>query len=78
MTSGINFFKKIKSPLLCWFDKDETGDDINLINQYMQAHYPGKYIVEEYYDSERMAFARRLVFDDPHEEVIFYLKYSDE
>lgn len=47
-----------------------------IINEYMKIQYPGNYIVEEYYNVQRMAFDLRLVFKDSEEEIMFILKYS--
>jgi hypothetical protein len=42
----------------------------------LQKHWPGAYVVEEYYDSTRGCFALRLKFQDPHEEVMWRLRWS--
>lgn len=56
---------------------DPDGEIMKTINEIMQAHYPGSYIVEEYYDAKRMSFALRLKFEDPKQETFFTLKYSE-
>lgn len=41
----------------------------------LQKHYPGKYELEEYYNSERMMFEYKLKFLTEEDEVWFKLKY---
>jgi hypothetical protein len=38
---------------------------------------PGKYTVEERYNTEKYKFEFKLVFETPNEETVFYLKYGD-
>lgn len=42
----------------------------------LQKHYPGKYELEEYYNSERMMFEYKLKFLKEEDEVWFRLKYD--
>jgi hypothetical protein len=48
------------------------------INEYMQRKYPGKYTIEEIFDTKRMCFSFKLVFSDPQEETMWMLKWSDK
>lgn len=38
--------------------------------------YPGNYTLKPIYDSKRMVYAYKLIFDDPLEETFWILKYS--
>lgn len=51
-------------------------DVIKLITEQMQNMYPGNYIVVEYYDTVRIAFAARLEFNTPEDETMFILKWG--
>lgn len=44
--------------------------------EYMQKKYPGKYVVEQFYNAERGRFDLRLKFDDPKEETFWLLRWS--
>ena len=44
--------------------------------EYMQKKYPGKYIVEQFYNANRMKWDLRLRFEDPKEETMWLLRYS--
>lgn len=44
--------------------------------KYMQKKYPGKYVVEQFYNVDRGKFDLRLKFDDPKEEVVWLLRWS--
>lgn len=41
--------------------------------QRMKEKYPGNYIVEEYFNSDRLAWDLRLKFDTPEDETWFLL-----
>lgn len=43
---------------------------------YMQKKYPGKYIVEQFYDAKKMKVDLRLKFEDPKDETFWLLKWS--
>ena len=45
-------------------------------NKYMQIKYPGKYVVEQFYDAEKMKWDLRLKFEDPAEETFWLLRWS--
>ena len=49
---------------------------VELAYDNLQKRCPGAYVVEEYYDSTRGCFTLRLKFQDPHEEVIWRLRWS--
>lgn len=44
--------------------------------EYMQKKYPGKYVVEQFYNAESGRFDLRLKFDDPKEETFWLLRWS--
>ena len=44
--------------------------------KYMQKKYPGKYVVEQFYNAESGRFDLRLKFDDPKEETFWLLRWS--
>jgi hypothetical protein len=58
--------------------KTYTTKEINMkdVNEVMQVLYPGPYRVVEKYLTDRMIFGFSLVFDDPHEELVWLLKNS--
>lgn len=46
------------------------------LTREMMKRWEGNYRVEEYYNPIIHNFAYRLVFDDPHEEVVFRLRHE--
>ena len=46
------------------------------VTEEMQAWYPGKYTVEEYFDQNTLTFDLRLKFATPEAETWFRLKYE--
>lgn len=56
----------------------ERGEEYIVANahEYMQIKYPGKYIVEKFYNSEKMTWDLRLKFEDPKEETMWLLRWS--
>ena len=44
--------------------------------KYMQKKYPGKYVVEQFYNADKMKWDLRLRFDSPKEETFWLLKWS--
>lgn len=55
---------------------DKEKEVMEVIQETMQANYPGPYVVEEYYDSKKMTFALRLKFESPQEETMWTIKNS--
>lgn len=57
--------------------KTLTEKDI-IVNagHYMQKRYPGNYVVESYYNSDKMKWDLKLKFDDPKQEIMWLLKWS--
>ena len=51
-------------------------DIIANAEHYMQKKYPGNYIVESYYNADKMKWDLKLRFNDPKEETMWLLKYS--
>ena len=60
-----------------WF-RDNGADEKreNYIMAQLQAMYPGKYTLEEYYNPSTMCFKYRLKFDTAQDEMWFKLKYE--
>lgn len=57
--------------------KNFTEEDIVANAQkYMQIKFPGKYIVEQFYNAKKMKMDLRLKFADPKEETFWLLKWS--
>jgi hypothetical protein len=54
----------------------KEGDGIADATELMQKHYPGNYVIEQYWDTKRMAFDFRLKFDSPREETFWLIKNS--
>ena len=52
------------------------ADIVANAQEYMQKKYPGKYVVEQFYNAERGMFDLRLKFDDPKEETVWLLRWS--
>lgn len=52
------------------------ADIVANAQEYMQKKYPGKYVVEQFYNAERGRFDLRLKFDDPKEETVWLLRWS--
>ena len=50
--------------------------DALVAQSLMQTHYPGNYIVEEYYNSKQGKFTLRLKFESPPDETFFMLRWS--
>lgn len=46
------------------------------ITEVMQESFPGPYIVEEYFDSDKQRFDIRLKFEDPKQEMLWKIKWS--
>ena len=60
-------------------ERSETVTEADIVaraEKYMQIKYPGKYCVEQYYNSQRMRWDLRLRFDDPREETMWLLRWS--
>jgi len=60
-------------------DRSETVTDADIVaraEKYMKIRYPGPYLVEQYYNSDKMKWDLRLRFDDPQEELLWNIKYS--
>ena len=57
--------------------KTLTEKDI-IVNaeHYMQKKYPGNYVVESYYNANKMKYDLRLRFEDPKEELMWMMKNS--
>ena len=57
--------------------KTLTEKDI-IVNaeHYMQKKFPGNYVVESYYNADKMKWDLRLRFDDPREETMWLLRWS--
>lgn len=57
--------------------KTLTEKDI-IVNaeHYMQKKFPGNYVVESYYNADKMKWDLRLKFEDPNEELLWMLKNS--
>lgn len=54
-----------------------TGEDrIATIQAEMQERFPGKYVVENFYNNKKMRFDLRLRFDDPKQETMWKIKNS--
>ena len=51
-------------------------DIIDRAEKYMQLKYPGPYLVESYYNADKMKWDLRLRFDDPKQETIWLLRWS--
>ena len=61
------------------FERSKTITEEDIVaNAYkwMQIKYPGPYRVESYYNSDKMKFDLRLVFDDPKEETLWLLRWT--
>ena len=56
---------------------DRLEDNDSYANKIMQAHYPGPYTIECYFNSKIGGFGYRLKFEDPKEQTLWLLKYSD-
>ena len=52
------------------------ADIVSRAEKYMQIKYPGKYIVEQFYNTKKMKIDLRLKFEDPKEETFWLLKWS--
>ena len=52
------------------------ADIVANAQEYMQKKYPGKYVVEQFYNAERGRVDLRLKFDDPKEEMFWLLRWS--
>lgn len=67
---------KIGQPV-SWF-RDDSAEEAR--KQYvlseMQRQYPGNYVLEEYYNPDRMCFRYRLKFLTEKDEMWFKLKYQ--
>lgn len=50
---------------------------LNAYTMEMQHIFPGKYDLEEYFDSKIGKFSFRLKFESEEDETIFLLKYAD-
>lgn len=60
-------------------DRSETITDADIVaraEKYMKIKYPGPYIVEQFYNTEKMKWDLRLRFDEPKEELLWMLKWS--
>ena len=60
-------------------ERSQTVTEADIIyraEKYMQIKYPGKYIVEQFYNTEKMKMDLRLKFEDPKEETFWLLKWS--
>ena len=52
------------------------ADILDNAQKYMQIKYPGKYTVEQFYNTKKMKIDLRLRFDDPKEETFWLLRWS--
>lgn len=60
-------------------ERSQTVTEADIIaraEKYMQIKYPGKYIVEQFYNTKKMKIDLRLKFEDPKEETFWLLKWS--
>lgn len=66
---------KLGSPV-SWFRENGADEKRErYIMEQLQKMYPGKYTLEEYYNSGTMSFKYRLKFDSEADEMWFMLKY---
>lgn len=57
-------------------EKDPSEEDIlRRANKRMQDTYPGKYIVETYYNAKKGKFDLRLKFENTKEELMWKLRW---
>jgi hypothetical protein len=52
------------------------ADILARAEKYMKTRYPGPYCVEPYYNANKMKWDLRLRFDDPKQETIWLLRWS--
>lgn len=60
-------------------ERSETVTEADIVaraQKYMQIRYPGNYVVEQFYNSEKMKWDLRLRFDDPQEQTVWLLRWS--
>lgn len=53
------------------------SDIVANAQKYMQIKYPGKYIVEQFYNAKKGKFDLRLKFENPKEELMWKLRWVD-
>lgn len=56
-------------------NREKEDAVLKTVTDLIQEQFPGEYIVEEFFDTNRMTFAFRLKFEDPKQETFFKLKY---
>lgn len=60
-----------------WFrEGDADGEREKMVLNMLQKNFPGKYVIEEYYNPNRMCFRYRLKFLNEADEMWFKLKYQ--
>ncbi len=47
------------------------------LNETLQKHFPGNYIMEEYYDTTLTKFSHRPKFKSEEDKMMFILKYGE-
>ena len=56
---------------------DRSEDNYEFATAMMQKDYPGPYTIDVYYNNELGTFDYRLKFEDPKEQTLWLLKYSN-
>lgn len=74
-----NYLRRLGNGLNGISERTKTITEKDIVNNaqlYMQKKFPGKYVVEQYYNADKMKWDLRLKFDNPKEETMWLLRWS--
>ena len=78
-TTWQSYLRRLGNGLNGLAERSQTVTEEDIVanaEKWMKIKYPGNYRVEQYYNSEKMKWDLRLVFDSPKEETFWLIKYS--
>ena len=74
-----NYLRRLGNGLNGISERTKTITEKDIVNnaqRYMQKKFPGNYVVEQYYNADKMKWDLRLKFNNPKEETMWLLRWS--